>query len=44
MIDKIIRRSYNEYVIIYVNRPPVTISSSGNALALLAYFLNEVYV
>jgi hypothetical protein len=39
MIDRIVRRSYNEYVIIYTHRPPVTVSSSGNAKALLEFLL-----
>lgn len=39
MIDKIVRRSYNEYVIIFTHRTPVTITSSGNARALLEYLL-----
>ena len=40
MIDKIIRIDFHTYVIILMNRPPITISSSGNALVLLEYFLN----
>ena len=39
MIDKIVRRNYNEYVIIYTHRPPVTVTSSGNAKALLEFLL-----
>ncbi len=39
MIDKIIRRSYSEYVIVFTNRPAMVVSSSGNAYALLEYLL-----
>ena len=39
MIDKIIKKSYNEYVIIYTHRPPVTVRSSGNAKVLLEFLL-----
>lgn len=41
MIDTIVRKSYNEYVIIYTNRPPVTVHSSGNALTLLKFMLGD---
>jgi hypothetical protein len=39
MIDRIIRKNYNEYVIIYTHRPPVFVRSSGNAYALLEFLL-----
>lgn len=39
MIDKIIRKSYNEFVVIYTHRPPLIISSSGNAAAVLEFLL-----
>jgi len=43
MIDKIVKRSWNEYVIVFTHRPPVTIYSSGNAAALLQYFMTGTY-
>ncbi len=39
MIDRIVKVSYSEYWIIYTNRTPVRITSSGNAKALLEYLL-----
>lgn len=39
MIDRIVRKDYNTYVIIFTHRTPVTISSSGNAKALLEYLM-----
>lgn len=41
MIDRIVRRSYNEYVIVFTHRPPVTVTSSGNAYALLKFLFTE---
>ncbi len=41
MIDQIIRRSYNEYVIVYLNRSAVTVISSGNAWALVEWMLYD---
>ncbi len=39
MIDRIIRKNYNEYWIIYTNRKPLIVSSSGNAFALIDWAL-----
>ena len=39
MIDRIVRKSYYEYWIIYFDRKPVVIKSSGNAKALMEYLL-----
>jgi hypothetical protein len=41
MIDKIVRKNYNEYVIIFTNRPPFFVTSQANALFLLKYLLYE---
>ncbi len=43
MIDRIVRRSYYEFVIIFTNRPPIVIRSSGNCAMLLEYLLNGTY-
>lgn len=39
MIDRIIKRNYSEYVIIFTHRPPMIVYSSGNAYALLEFLL-----
>lgn len=41
MIDKIVRISYNEYMILYTNRAPMIVYSSGNALALLTFLFGD---
>lgn len=43
MIDRIIRKNYHEFVIIFTNRSPVTIRSSGNAQFLMEYVLWDMH-
>lgn len=41
MIDRIVRKNYNEFWIVFTNRPVMKVTSSGNAWALIDWVLYD---